>query len=95
MPAAHRKSDLCTGHSCFPPRRNLDGSANVFVNGLGWHLKGGKWATHCCGDSCHNSTTAEGSSSVFVNSKPATRIGDPVDCNSACGRGSPNVFAGG
>ena len=41
------------------------------------------------------STTAEGSSTVFVNGIPAARIGDPVACGSACARGSTDVFAGG
>ena len=95
MPAAHRNTDICTGHGCYPPRQNLDGSKNVFVNSLGWHLKGGSWASHCCGDECHATKTAEGSSTVFVNSIPVARIGDPLHCGSACGKGSPNVFAGG
>ena len=95
MAAAHRHTDICTGHSCFPPRQNLDGSKNVFVNSLGWHRKGDGWATHCCGDHCHQSKTALGSSSVFINSRPAARVGDPVHCGSACARGSRNVYCGG
>lgn len=95
MPAAHRKTDICTGHGCFPPRRNIGGSGNVFVNSLGWHRRGDGWATHCCGDNCHKSKTALGSSSVFVNSRAAARVGDPVNCGSACARGSGSVFCGG
>lgn len=95
MPAAHRHTDICTGHRCFPPRPNLEGSKNVFVNSLGWHRKGDKWATHCCGDNCHKSKTAIGSSSVYINSLPAARVADPVHCGSACARGSTNVYCGG
>ena len=95
MPAAHRKGDLCTGHGCFPPRKNRNGSPNVFVNGISWHRQGDGWNRHCCGDNCHSGKTAEGSNTVYVNGLPAARIGDPVSCGSACGRGSKDVFAGG
>ncbi len=95
MPAVHRHTDICTGHGCFPPRNNIQASNNVIVNSLGWHRKGDGWATHCCGPACHSSKTAEGSSSVFINSKPAARIGDPVHCGSACAVGSKNVYCGG
>lgn len=95
MPAISRNTDICTGHGCYPPRANIGGSSNVFVNGLGMHRKGDKWVSHCCGDSCHESTTAEGSSSVFVNGLPVGRVGDPIHCGSAIGRGSSNVFCGG
>lgn len=95
MPGIARNTDICTGHGCYPPRANLGGSSNVFINGLGAHRKGDKWATHCCGDSCHQSTTAEGSSGVFVNGLPVARVGDPIHCGSAVGRGSTNVFSGG
>ena len=96
MPAVTRLGDIRTGHKCFPPRKNISASSNVIVNSRGWHRKTDKWATHCCGKPCHkNSKTAAGSSSVFVNSKPAARIGDPVACGSACGTGSGNVYCGG
>ena len=45
-------------------------------------------------------TSTNGSSSVFVENKPITRIGDTTNCNN-CGQsgshstGSNNVFAGG
>lgn len=95
MPAATRLEDICTGHGCFPPRKNISASANVFVNSRGWHRKGDAWDLHSCGDNAHTSSTEDGSSSVYVNSRRAARIGDPVKCGSACGTGSPNVFCGG
>jgi uncharacterized Zn-binding protein involved in type VI secretion len=98
MPAVHRKGDACTGHGCFPPRKNIQASSNVIVNSKGWHRRGDKWASHCCGDSCHCDPPcklAMGSSNVYVNSKNAGRIGDPVSCGSAAGTGSPTVFCGG
>lgn len=48
-----------------------------------------------CGSSCHGSTMASGSSTVFVNGKPLSRIGDQVACGSSSAQGSPDVFAGG
>lgn len=95
MAAAHRLGDVCTGHGCFPPRSNISGSSNVFVNGKGWHRKGDGWKKHKCGKKKHSSTMGEGSSSVFVNSRAATRVGDPVKCGSAAATGSTNVYCGG
>ncbi len=93
MPAAHRHQDVCTGHGCYPSRPNIEASADVFVNGLGWHRVGDAWAAHCCGPPCHGGALAAGSPTVFVNGMPAGRIGDPVDCGSRCATGSPDVFA--
>lgn len=93
MPTA-RLADLCTGHSCFPPRPNIQGSENVFVNSRPHHRLGDAWAVHCCGPICHASVTCSGSSSVFINSIPAARVGDMVCCTSAIMTGSFNVFEG-
>lgn len=95
MPGVVRLGDSCTGHGCFPPRKNIQASDNVFVNGKGVHRVGDAWDLHCCGIPCHSGTAATGSSSVFVNSKPVCRIGDSVDCGSTMAQGSENVFAGG
>lgn len=94
MPAATRIGDQCSGHGCFPPRVNDQGSSNVFLNGIGAHRVGDHWVTHCCGDSCHDSVAAVGSSTVFINGVAATRIGDLVACGSAIAQGSPSVFFG-
>lgn len=96
MPSVTRAGDSCSGHGCFPPRPNSQGSGNVFVNGISVHREGDSWNPHCCPDhGCHTSVTASGSSSVFVNGKPIARIGDPVACGSTITQGSGNVFAGG
>lgn len=96
MPAVHLKGQQGTGHGCFPPRVNTQGSPNVFVNGIPVHRQGDAWASHGCGVCIpHAGTLAAGSSTVFANGKGIARIGDPVDCGSACAEGSPNVFAGG
>lgn len=95
MPAVHRLADNCTGHGCFPTRKNVQASSNVFVNDIGVHRKDDAWATHCCGLSCHPSFLAAGSKTVFVNDLDCARIGDLVACGSRCLDGSPDVFAGG
>lgn len=95
MPAVARFGDTCTGHGCFPSRANDQASEDVFVNGLGAHRQGDHWQSHCCGPTCHDSTLAAGSSTVFVNGKPLGRIGDSVACGSAVASGSGTVFAGG
>lgn len=95
MPAVTRIGDNCTGHGCFAPRVNDQGSANVFVNGIGAHRQGDHWVTHSCGSNSHDSMLAAGSSTVYVNGKQLCRIGDPVACGSAASAGSSNVFAGG
>ena len=100
MPAATRLGDSCTGHECFPPRANVAGSPNVFVNGRPLHRQGDGWDTHCCTHpeiphGCHASILASGSSTVYANGKQAGRIGDPVACGSSVATGSGNVFIGG
>lgn len=82
MPVA-RLADICTGHHCYPPRPNISGSGNVYVNSRPHHRLGDGWAVHCCLTSCHSSVTCSGSSTVFVNSIPAARVGDMVCCTSA------------
>ena len=96
MPEVARQGDICTGHSCYPPRPNTSWSGNVFVNGRAVHRQNDGWTPHSCGDSPpHSSSLARGSSTVFVNNQGAGRIGDPIKCGSAIATGSPNVFAGG
>jgi uncharacterized Zn-binding protein involved in type VI secretion len=95
MPVA-RLADICTGHHCYPPRPNVQGSENVFVNSRPHHRLGDAWAAHCCpGKGCHGSVTCTGSSTVFINSIPAARVGDLVCCSSSIMTGSFNVFEGG
>jgi uncharacterized Zn-binding protein involved in type VI secretion len=97
MAAATRLGDICTGHSCWPPRASASASPNVFVNGKAWHREGDSWEPHTCPDipETHASTLAGGSSTVFINGKRAGRVGDPVACGSSVAEGSPDVFVGG
>lgn len=92
--AVTRLGDNSTGHGCFPARPNLEGSPNVFINGIAAHCIGHAWDTHCCGPSCHSGVLSAGSGSVFVNGRALARIGDGISCGDTVGQGSPNVFAG-
>ena len=93
MPAVTRKGDFGSGHGCFAPRPSIEGSSNVFVNGISVHRQGDAWDTHCCGPACHDGKLAAGSPTVFANGKALGRIGDPIDCGSTVAEGSTNVFA--
>ena len=100
MPSAARLADICTGHECFPPRANIQGSPNVFTNSRPNHRQGDAWGVHCCTHpdvihGCHSSVLASGSSSVYINGKQAGRVDDPVACGGKVATGSGNVFIGG
>lgn len=89
-----RVGDLCTGHDGYHPRPCIDGSPNVFINGIPVHRVGDHWQTHTDGNSSHGGVTIGGSSSIFCNGKAVARTGDAIDCGSFCDKGSANVFAG-
>ena len=95
MPAVHLMGGSDTGHGCHPPRPNVAGSPNVFVEKKQVHRVRDKWAPHCCGPECHASELAEGSMTVFINGMGCGRIGDKVGCGSVCADGASTVFAGG
>ena len=96
MPAAHLKGGNGSGHGSFPPRNNIEGSPDVFINGIEAHREGDGWSVHCNPvPVCHGSVMASGSATVFINGKAAARIGDPVSCGSVAVDGSSDVFIGG
>ena len=95
MSQAARFGDLCTGHECWEPRRNDQGSPNVFINGLQAHRQTDHWVVHFCDDDYHESTLCNGSPTVFTNNLQQGRVGDPVCCGSRIAQGSPDVFVGG
>lgn len=99
MPAVHRVTDLRSAHATgYPTSACIEGSSNVFVNGLGVQRAGvDNFAVHTDGSNPHAGTPTPGSTTVFVNGHPVALVGDNVDsgCISTCiGPGSPNVFVG-
>lgn len=101
MPAICRQTDTTTGHAGSHGPRGFQGSAgssNVFANGIkvirsniidllvDAHLP-----------PANDEYVSSGSSTVFVNGKAVSRIGDTVSCGggSTMATGSPDVFAGG
>ncbi|PID35341.1 MAG: hypothetical protein CR964_00120 [Rhodobacterales bacterium] len=94
MPKAARKTDMCSGHGCFPPSSAIGGSFNVFINRLPALRVGDAVAPHGCPD-CppHPRAISAGSPSVFVNGIPLARVGDGVACGGSVMVGSANVVA--
>lgn len=95
MPGIHLLGMIDSGHGCYSPRPNVQGSPNVNVEGIPVHRQGDLWAPHQCGPDVHASVLAKGSATVFVNGKGCGRIGDPVACGSVTIDGAGTVFAGG
>lgn len=95
MPSIVRVGDQCTGDGCLPPRPNVGGSSNVFINGIGVHRMSDGWATHTCGNTVHSGAVqASGSGTVFANNLGVARVGDSISCGAADAQGSSDVFAG-
>ena len=46
MPEVARKGDIGSGHGCWPPRPNDEGSQDVYVNGIPLHRQGDHWQPH-------------------------------------------------
>jgi uncharacterized Zn-binding protein involved in type VI secretion len=97
MSAVTRRGDLSTPHGCFPSRPSVEGSDNVFVNGLPIHRVTDLWAPHTC-KTTHLGILVGGSSVVYANGLQVGRVGDPIgprgECFSFVVQGSDNVFAG-
>jgi len=89
---AHRTTDLCTGHSCYPPRRSKTGSPDVIINDKLAHRLGDSWNTHSCGRYGHKGETVTASMYVIINDKGCARIGDDVSCGSVIMTGSNDVI---
>jgi len=96
MPAVTRKGDMGSGHGCWPPRPSIEGSPDVFVNGIPVHRQGDAWGPHTCPSipETHSSVLAAGWPTVFANGRQIGYVGAPVACGSTVAEGSPDVFVG-
>lgn len=96
MPLASRLGDVCTGHSCYPPRPSCSGSPNFYTNNLPQMRLSDCYVAHgCCCCPPHGSSLACGSSTDFINNLPAGRTGDCVACGGAASAHSPDYDIGG
>ena len=96
MPAATRIGDADVPHCSGMTR--AAGSPNVFVNAIPWSRQGDNNTGHLLPAAIcpvHSAPIATGSSTVFVNSKGAGRVGDGISGCTSVAAGSSNVFAGG
>jgi uncharacterized Zn-binding protein involved in type VI secretion len=93
---ARKDVDICTGHDACPPRKAIEGSPDVFLEGHAVVRLGDAWDTHGCpAHSPHKGKVVQASDEVTVNGLPVVRIGDPLDCGSKVKTGSDLLYAGG
>jgi len=95
VPAATRIGDADVPH-CSGMTRAV-GSPNVFVNSIPWSRQSDVNTVHLLPPApcpSHAAPIATGSTTVFVNSLGAGRIGDGISACTSVAAGSPNVFAG-
>ena len=81
-----RITEICSGHTCWPPTIAIQGSSNVFAEMLPVHRVGDAYIPLCCptpsGPQCHPVITARASPSVFTNNKATSHIGSSTGCSS-------------
>lgn len=103
MPSIVRIGDTSTGPSAegagwASTAATVANNSTVFVNGKLAVTQGGSFATHKKGSVTHYENVQRkivgGSSTVFIEGKPAARVGDAVADGDTCGTGSPDVFVG-
>lgn len=98
MPPSTRLGDNGSGHAChFPPTPATGASPDVTIDGIPAVRQGDAYAPHGC-PSCpeppHPRHLSGGSGSVFINDRPAGRVGDPISCGGMAKTGSGTVFIG-
>ena len=68
----------------------------MFINERGAGRLNDTYASHSCKiHSSHVGHVSNGSTTVFINGRPAARIGDSISCGGSVAEGSPDVFIGG
>ena len=99
MPKATRLGDIGSGHAChFPPSSSIAASPDVSVDGIPAVRKGDAYAPHGCPAGHappHGRNLSAGSGTVFINGKPAGRVGDAISCGGSAAAGSGTVSIGG
>ncbi|MGH1331704.1 MAG: PAAR domain-containing protein [Paracoccaceae bacterium] len=98
MPKATRLGDIGSGHDChFPPTPSIAASPDVYVESIAAVRQGDDYAPHAC-STCpapsHPRSLSAGSGTVFINGKPAGRVGDPISCGGDVSVGAATVSIG-
>ncbi|MFW6242610.1 MAG: PAAR domain-containing protein [bacterium] len=107
MKGIARLNDMCSGHGCWTPRSNIEGSPDVYCNNRPVHCETHSWEEHCCpvpilnpdtGETtiimdCHNGVLEKGNPTVLVNWLQIGRCSDPIDCGSTVVTCSNDTFA--
>lgn len=93
-----RLGDIGSGHGChFPPTPSIEASPDVDIDGIPAVRQGDAYAPHACAG-CpapeHPRSLSVGSGSVYINGRPAGRVGDAISCGGAADAGSGTVFIG-
>lgn len=95
MSGISRLGDALAPHVPFGPQSIVEGSDNVFTNGIPTARVGDAVSVHCDSNgNCHDSTISDGNSSVLVNGLPVAYVGSNAACGSIVIEGSSDVFAG-
>ena len=95
MPAAARLGDKASDHDGAPETPSTEASPNVHNYGIPAKRQGDAIESHACPDeSEHSRSLAGGSGSVFINGKPAGRVGDAISCGGIVIEGSPSLTIG-
>ena len=83
------KGHICSGHGCWPPRPNGQGSDWFSIDGIPVHLETHYWLPHTCPSipETHSSVLAAGSPLFSIDGLQVGRIGDPVACGSVVAQG--------
>lgn len=87
MPSSTRLGDPGSGHRGHAAAPSVAGSPDVNIDGIPAVRQGDGYA----GDDC---VLSGGSASVFVNGRPAGRVGDALSCGGQAQAGSETVFIG-
>ena len=94
MPPPSMETKVCSGHGSFPPTTIIKGSPDCFTNDLANARVGDSAGTHPSPSPSppHPRTLSSGSDNIFINDKPAVRIGDQVDCGGHVMQGAKDVI---
>lgn len=98
MSEAHRLGEMGSSHAChFPPTPSIEASPDVNIEGIPAVRQGDAYAPHAC-PTCpapsHPRSLSGGSGTVFINGRPAGRVGDAISCGGVAEEGSSTVFIG-